>query len=60
MAIKRALTALSGVASVDGSPQTKRVTVAYDEATVDLEAIKSAMAEEGYPVASVEEAVAQQ
>jgi copper chaperone len=54
MAIKRAVTALPGVASVEGDPRTKRVTISYDEGKVDLEAIKAAMAEEGYPVASVE------
>lgn len=54
MAIKRAVGALPGVASVEGSPQTKRVAVTYDESKVDPEAIKSAMAEEGYPVASME------
>ncbi len=54
MAIKRAVTALPGVTYVEGDPRSKKVTVTYDEAQVDLDAIKSSMAEEGYPVASVE------
>ncbi|MBI2323308.1 MAG: heavy-metal-associated domain-containing protein [Chloroflexi bacterium] len=51
-AIKRAVGKLPGVANVDGDPATKRVTVSYDASAVSLEQISSAMAEEGYPVAS--------
>lgn len=52
MAIKRAVTNLPGVASVEGDPASKNVTVTYDPGQVELERIKSVMAEQGYPVAS--------
>lgn len=51
MAIKRAVGRLPGVASVEGDPVAKNVTVTFDEGMVDLERIKATMAEEGYPVA---------
>ncbi len=51
MAIKRAVGALEGVASVDGDPGSKKVTVEYDPARVALSRIEETMAAEGYPVA---------
>ncbi len=50
MAIKRAVGKLPGVASVDGDPSSKKVTVTFDPAQTGLERIKQTMAEEGYPV----------
>ncbi|MBI4497719.1 MAG: heavy-metal-associated domain-containing protein [Chloroflexi bacterium] len=50
-AITKAVGSLEGVESVDGSPDTKQVTVVFDAGRVSLEAIKEAMEEEGYPVA---------
>lgn len=52
MAIKRAVSRLEGVSSVEGDPATKRVQVTYDPQKVTVERIKQAMAEEGYPVSS--------
>ncbi len=51
MAIKRAVGQLEGVASVDGDPTSKTVTVSYDPNRVSLGKIEEAMAAEGYPVA---------
>lgn len=50
-AIKRAVNQLPGVEKVDGDVSTKNVEVAFDPSRVNLEQIKAAMAEEGYPVA---------
>ena len=50
-AIKRAVGQLEGVSSVDGNVTTKDVQVTFDPQKVNLEQIKQAMAEEGYPVA---------
>ncbi len=50
-AIKRAVGQLEGVSSVDGDVATKDVQVTFDPQKVNLEQIKLAMAEEGYPVA---------
>lgn len=50
MAIKRAVSRLEGVSSVEGDPQAKQITVEYDPSRVSLEQIESTMAEEGYPV----------
>jgi len=47
MAIKRAVSKLQGVSSVEGDPATKRVQVAFDPQQVTLEQIKQAMEEEG-------------
>ncbi|MCL5265606.1 MAG: cation transporter [Chloroflexi bacterium] len=50
MSIKRAVSALQGVTSVDGDPAAKKVTVEYDTSKVTLDRIEATMAEEGYPV----------
>ncbi len=50
-AIKRAVGQLEGVSTVDGDVATKDVRVTFDPQKVNLEQIKQAMAEEGYPVA---------
>ena len=50
-AIKRAVSKLPGVETVDGDPGTKNVQVTFEASKVNLEQIKATMAEEGYPVA---------
>jgi copper chaperone CopZ len=50
MAIKRAVSQLDGVSSVDGNPDTKQVVVEYDASRVGIDKIETAMAEQGYPV----------
>ncbi len=50
MAIKRAVSKLEGVSSVEGDPGKKEVTVEYDPVRVALDKIEATMAEEGYPV----------
>ena len=54
--VKGALTPLPGVSTVRVDIPTKRVTVQYDEAQVDVERFKAVLQEEDYPVASVAEA----
>lgn len=44
---------LPGVSHVEGDPQAKTVTVAYEPARVDLERIKGAIAERGFAVERV-------
>jgi copper chaperone len=51
MTIKKAVSKLAGVSSVEGDPSTKQVTVDYDPGVVELSRIEEAMAAEGYPVA---------
>ena len=51
-AIKRAVSKLEGVSSVEGDPTTKEIKVTFDPARVSLSHIKEAMVEEGYPPAS--------
>jgi len=51
MAIKKAVSKLEGVSSVEGDPATKQVTIAYNPSQVSLGRIEETMAEEGYPVA---------
>ena len=53
-AIKGALEPLAGVRSVDVDIPGKTVRVAYDEGAVTIDAIKAAVEEEEYPVASVQ------
>jgi len=48
--IQKALTRLPGVQFIEGDPAGKRVTLDYDPAAVQVEAIEQAMEEEGYPV----------
>lgn len=49
--IKEEVGALTGVASVEADPDTKRVEVAFDPSQVTLAQIEGALAEAGYPVA---------
>ena len=51
MAIEKAVCALGGVGKVDVDVAEKTVTVDFDAATVALESIEEACAEEGYEVA---------
>ncbi len=48
--IRKAVTKLPGVQFIGGDPESKRVTLEYDPAAVQVEAIEQAMQEEGYPV----------
>ena len=50
MSIKNELTELEGVSAVDGNPELKSVTVAW-EAPATLEGIKALLREINYPVA---------
>jgi copper chaperone len=52
--INEALTPLAGVSSVRVDIPTKKVTVEYDPAAASVEQFKEALAEEEYPVESVE------
>lgn len=52
--INEALTPLEGVSSVRVDIPTKKVTVEYDPATTNVERFKEALAEEEYPVESVD------
>ena len=51
-AIGRAVGALEGARMVEGNPDTKQVIVEFDLSKTGLDAIKEAMAEEGYEVAA--------
>jgi copper chaperone CopZ len=53
-AITQALRPLPGVQSVRVEVPAKRVHVEYDDRTVDVERLREVLAEEEYPVASVE------
>ena len=48
--IRKAVTQLPGVQFIEGDPASKRVTLEYDPAVVEVGAIEGAMAGEGYPV----------
>ena len=52
--ITNALTPLDGVQAVNVDIPTRKVTVEYDPTTVDLDRMKEVLAEEDYPVESVE------
>lgn len=52
--IDEALTPLAGVSSVRVDIPTKKVTVEYDPATTNVEHFKEVLAEEEYPVESVD------
>ena len=52
--IQGALGAIPGIVSVNVDIPTKKVTVQYDAAVVGLDRMKEVLAEEDYPVASVE------
>ena len=53
-AITRALALVAAVRSVAVDTPEKRVRVTYDEAFVDIDRMKQILADEDYPVASVE------
>jgi copper chaperone len=50
-AVKSSVGALAGVETVDVSLEKKLVTVGFDPGVTNLEAIKHAIADEGYTVA---------
>ena len=52
--INEALTPLAGVSSVRVDIPTKKVTVEYDPATTNVERFKEVLAEEEYPVESID------
>ena len=52
--ITNALTPLDGVQAVNVDIPTKKVTVQYDPLVVQVDQMKSVLAEEDYPVESVE------
>ncbi len=49
--IEGALNGLEGVSTAEVSVPEKTVTVAFDEASVDLESIREAIEEQGFDVA---------
>ena len=49
-AVKRAVGKMPGVASVEASHEDQRVTLTFDPAQVDLEAVKAKIAGLGYQV----------
>lgn len=51
MTIKEEVGALTGVASVEADPASKRIEIAYDPSQVTLAQIEEALDEAGYPVA---------
>jgi copper chaperone CopZ len=53
-AITKALSPVEGVQAVNVDIPTKRVTVTYDGARVDVERFKAILDDEDYPVESVE------
>jgi copper chaperone len=53
--ITNTLSPLTGVDSVSVDIPTKKVTVQYDPAIVGLDQMKKVLAEEDYPVQSVEQ-----
>jgi copper chaperone len=50
-AIKKAVSQLVGVSTVEVDVSTKKVTVSFEPDKVSISVIESAMEEEGYPVA---------
>jgi copper chaperone len=53
--IESAVGKLPGVQFLSGDPEKKQVTVEYDPSQTPLDGVRSAMEEEGYPVASATE-----
>lgn len=53
-AITGALTTVDGVREVKVNIPAKQVRVEYDEAILDIDRVSEVLAEEDYPVASVE------
>lgn len=54
--VTQALTPVEGVQAVRVDIPAKQVRVEYDEGTVGIERMREVLAEEDYPVASVESA----
>ena len=54
LTITKALSSLSGVRSVNVDIPSKQVAVDYDEAAVGVDGLKEILAEEDYPVASLD------
>ena len=52
--ITKALTPLEGVQTVNVDIPTRKVTVEYDPSVVGIDRMKEVLAEEDYPVESVE------
>jgi copper chaperone len=50
MTIENAVKELSGIKQVNADPNTKKVTVDFDEKTVSLDDIKSVIVDSGYEV----------
>ncbi len=48
--VKEKLSALAGISSVEADHKANTVEVAYDQETIDLSAIKQAIADAGYVV----------
>ena len=48
--IQKAVTKLPGVRFLEGDPAAKQVTLEYDPASVQVDAIERAMEAEGYPI----------
>jgi copper chaperone len=53
--IAKALMPVDGVRDVNVDIPSKRVTVEYDDATIGIEQLREILADEDYPVESVEE-----
>jgi copper chaperone len=51
MTIENAVKELSGIKQVNADPNTKKVTVDFDEKTVSIDDIKSVIEDAGYEVA---------
>lgn len=54
--VQKALKTVEGVQNVLVDVESKKVQVSYDEQRASLDAMKRVLAEEEYPVASVEQA----
>lgn len=52
--VTNALTPVEGIKQVSVDIPSKQVSVEYDEARVDVDTMREVLAEEDYPVASVE------
>jgi copper chaperone CopZ len=48
--VEQTIQEFAGVQSVETNLDTKVVTLTYDPATVDIAAVKEALANQGYPV----------
>ncbi len=48
--VKKTVGQFAGVQSVEADAETKIITLTYDPATLSLDKVEDALAEEGYPV----------